>query len=485
MNYRIVSHILGNVTALLGGFMLIPLVIAFFSAETAVVWSFLWTILISAAVSALLLLAGRHRKTLFFAKEGFITVGLSWLLVSLLGALPFYFSGAIPSFIDCLFESVSGFTTTGGSILNDVESLPGSLLFWRSFSHWIGGMGILVFVLSVVSLAGGNSTYLMRAEVPHPGNSKLAPKIKETAKVLYLIYLVLTAVLFLFLFCGGMSFFESINHALSIAGTGGFAVKNDSMMGYSPFLQWVMTVFMLIFSINFNVYYLLLLKRFKAALRFEEMLVYIGLVIVFVVMITAGVWQTVSDSFGESVRLAAFQVASIFSTTGFYTADFSQWPQICIVLLMAAMFIGGCTGSTAGGAKIMRLMVLIKSLRRDARKLIHRKAVECVEICGKPMDEHAIKGVNSYFYILFIVFAVSIVLIAFQNLDFTTTFSAVLSSISNVGPGFSLVSPVENYGFLSSFSKGVLIFDMLAGRLGIFPVLLLFFPSVWHRAKNI
>ena len=484
MNYMMVRRILGYVAAVMGISIFLPLFVAVFSGETREALSFLIT-MAACGLAAFLLMLGKPKKKEFYAKESFVIVSFSWIMMSLLGALPYFISGAIPSFLNCLYESVSGFTTTGSSILAAVESLPSSILIWRSFSHWIGGMGVLIFLLSIVSMAGGNSVYLLKTESSAPESSRLVPRIKQTAKMLYLIYLSLTVLLTGLLLLGGMSFFESVNHAMSIAGTGGFSVKDASISVYSSsYIHWIIVAFMIIFSVNFNFYHLLLLKKFKAALKQEEVIVFLCILAGGFLLVALNIHGVVSDSLGDTARLAAFQVASVASSTGLYSVDYGTWPQFSIIIFTVLMFIGGCSHSTAGGTRVMRTIILSKSLRRETRKLLHPKIVEQLQINGKPAEENLIKSVYLFFAAYFALFIVSLLLVSLENYDFQTTFSAVISSLSNIGPGFSLAGPVGNYDFFSPLSKSVLMFDMIAGRLGIFPLLMIFIPSVWSRRKN-
>ena len=409
-------------------------------------------------------------------------VGLSWIFMSLLGSLPFYFSGEIPRFIDALFETVSGFTTTGASILPEVESLSKSILYWRSFSHWLGGMGVLVFLLAISSTGGNGFTmHLLRAESPGPNVGKLVPKMKTTARILYMLYIVLTLLDVVFLLLGGMSPFESVCTALGTAGTGGFGVRNDSIASYSPYLQNVCTVFMFLFGVNFTCYYLLILKKFYNVFKDEELRLYFGMVLGSIALI---VWNLKGyySTLGETVRHAAFQVVSVVTTTGFATTDFDLWPNFSKTILLCLMVVGACAGSTGGGFKCIRILLVMKNLRRNVQKVLHPQKVQVVRINGQPVAEKILDNTNAYLAAYTFIFLFSFILISIDNFSVTTNFSAVMACFNNIGPGLEAVGPTCNFGAYSIFSKIVLIVDMLAGRLEIFPILILFSRSAWkHR----
>ena len=433
------------------------------------------------AVSALLFVLGRKAKQRFFVKEGLACVGLSWIAISLLGCLPFYISGEIPHFIDALFEMVSGFTTTGSSILPEVETMSRGMLYWRSFSHWLGGMGVLVFLLAVTPANGRSNRFtlhLLRAESPGPNVEKLAPRMRVTAMILYMLYMALTVINVIFLLLGGMSLFDSVCTAFGTAGTGGFGIKNDSMAGYSPYIQNVCTIFMLLFGVNFSCYYLLLLRRFKTVLKDGELRLYLGLVVASITAITINIYH-MFGSIGEALHHAAFTVASIITTTGFATVDFDKWPEFSKSIIVVLMMIGACAGSTGGGFKCGRLLLLLKSIRRGIRKTLNPNKVEVIRNNGNAVNEKVISGINIYVATYFIIIFGSFLLIAVDGFSIITNFTAVLSCFNNIGPGLDQVGPTCNFGLFSDFSKIILIIDMLAGRLEIYPILILFSRDVW------
>ncbi len=459
-------------------FMVLPLITAFIYRERTGLW-FL-AVMALCVVIGLPLVRLKPRNKTFFAKESLVAVSLSWIVMSVVGALPFVFSGTIPSFVDALFETVSGFTTTGASILPAVENLPKCMLFWRSFSHWIGGMGVLVFVIAILPLSGGNNMYLMRAESPGPSVSKLVPKVRRTAMILYGIYIALTLLEIFFLLIGRMPMFDALTTTFGTAGTGGFGVKNDSIAGYSPYLQNVVTIFMILFGVNFNVYFLLLMRKFARALRGDELWAYLGIIAGSIALI---VWDTrhLFPSLGEGIHHAAFQVASIMTTTGYATTDFNLWPAFSKAILVALMMIGACAGSTGGGIKVSRLIILIKYVLREFKTMIQPRRVNKVLMDGKAVDDETVRSINVFLIVYVIVFGLSVLIISLDEHDFATNFTAVAATIGNIGPGLSMVGPTSNYGFFSPLSKCVLIFDMLAGRLELFPMVLLFMPSTWKR----
>ena len=410
-------------------------------------------------------------------------MGVSWILMSLFGCLPFYLSGEIPSFIDALFEIVSGFTTTGASIVSNVEGLSRAALYWRSFSHWLGGMGVLVFLLAIVPVSGKNegfTMHLLRAESPGPNVGKLVPKMRQTAAVLYITYLGLTVLNVLFLLIGDMDLFEAVCTAFGTAGTGGFGVKNDSIAGYSPYIQNVCTVFMLLFGVNFSCYYLLLLRQFRAVLKDEELRLYLGVVFGSILLITLNI-RGLYDSIWDSLRHASFQVSSIITTTGFATADFDLWPSFSKGILLVLMMIGACAGSTGGGLKCARVLLLIKGIRRNLAQVLKPQKVQVIRVNQKAVDERILTNTNAYLCAYVAILVISFLLVSVDGFSITTNFSAVLSCFNNIGPGFDAVGPVCNYSIFSPFSKIVLIVNMLAGRLEIFPILILFSTSTWKR----
>ena len=462
-------------------FLLLPFLVGLLYGEQEA-FAFLIAAVLCAAVGVLPVLK-KPKNSVFFVKEGFVAVALCWISLSFFGALPFLFSGEIPSFTDAIFETVSGFTTTGSSILSDVEALSHASIFWRSFTHWIGGMGVLVFLLAILPMAGGSHMNLMKAESPGPSVSKLVPKTQYTALILYGLYIVLTLIQFVLLLCGGMHPFEAITTTFGTAGTGGFGIKNDSIAGYSPYVQWVVGIFMVLFGINFNVYFLLLLRRVKQALFGEELRTYLGIVIGATLLICANIHQS-NGVFGEELRHAFFQVASIITTTGYATADFDAWPIFSQVILMLLMFIGASAGSTGGGIKVSRVIILFKSARQEIRRYFYPNRVTKIRLEGKVIDEEVIRTTSVFFVTYALLCALSTLLVSFDAKDMTTAFTAVIATINNIGPGLAAVGPTQNFGFFSDFTKWVLIFNMLVGRLELFPMLLLFNPSVWIPKKR-
>ncbi len=416
------------------------------------------------------------------AREGFLSVALCWVAVSVVGALPFFFSGAIPNFIDCLFETVSGFTTTGASILTDIESLPMGILYWRSFTHWLGGMGVLVFLLAVMPMGKGKNSLLhvMRAESPGPQVDKLVPKLQNSAKILYAIYIGLTLLQVALLCLGGMPLFDSLTTAFGTAGTGGFAIKGDSLMGYSHYIQTVCTVFMALFGVNFSIFYLLLLRQFMKVLKNQELLLYLGVMLGSIVIITYDV-MSVYHNVGEALHQAAFQVSSIMTTTGFATADFNQWPALSKTLLVMLMIFGACAGSTGGGVKVARILLLCKSGRRSIRRMLRPRSVSQVHMDGQMVEEDVIQNTYSYLALYTALAVGSILFIALDEFSLETNVTAVLACLNNIGPGLDVVGPMGNYAAFSWHSKLILTFDMLAGRLELFPMIMLFVPMAWKR----
>lgn len=477
MNYKMVTYILGWIMIFEAIFMAVPSITAVIYGESAL-WSFLITAGICLVIGGLLTMKKR-KKTTLYARDGLAIVALSWIVLSLFGALPMWMSGAIPSFVDALFESVSGFTTTGASILSDVEALPRSVLMWRSFTHWVGGMGVLVFIMAFLPLSGGQNMHLMRAESPGPSVSKLVPRVRTTALLLYSIYFVLTLLEFILLLCGGMTVFEAMNTSFATAGTGGFGIYNTSMGSFSPYIQIVVTVFMLLFSINFNSYFFILVGKLKEAFSLEVK-VFVFVVIASVTIITANI-TSMFDSVGEALRHSAFTVGSVISTTGFSTADFDLWPELSKAILVMLMFIGACAGSTGGGIKVSRIVILIKGMAKELEMAVHPREVKKIKMDGHIVEHETVRAVNVYVAAFVLVYAVSMLVLSFDDHSFTTNFTAVAATINNIGPGLELVGPTCNFGFFSVPSKLVLIFDMLAGRLELFPMLILFKPSAWKK----
>lgn len=478
MNYSIIIYILGWILKFQAVFMALPLITSLIYQETDAV-SFVITIV-------LCLLAGipmtlrRPKNQVFHTKEGFVTVALSWIVLSITGALPFLFSGSITHPIDAIFETVSGFTTTGASILSDVEALSHGILFWRSFTHWIGGMGVLVFLLCLLPLTGGYHMSLMKAESPGPSVSKLVPKVRSTAKILYGIYFALTLLEIVFLLLGDMPLFDTLCTAFGTAGTGGFGIKNSSIGGYSTYIQVVVTIFMILFGINFSIYYLILSKKLIQALKIEELRYYLGIILVSILVIAFNT-KDLFGSIWQALQQSAFQVASIITTTGFATTDFNAWPEVSRIILIILMFVGACAGSTGGGIKISRFIILFKSIAKELHLYIHPNAVKKIKMDEKPIPHEVVRSTNIFMSVYVLIFAFSVLIIGFNDYDLTTNFTAVAATLNNIGPGLELVGPTGNFGLFSPFSKCVLIFDMLAGRLEIFPLLLLFVKDTWKK----
>ena len=483
MNYKMMGRFLAQIL-FIEAFLMIPaLCISLYGGNAMAVRGFVISIVLAALIAGVLHLMCKGAPTAFYAKEGFVCVAVSWIVMSLIGCLPFFLSREIPNFVDAFFEIVSGFTTTGASIVPAVEELSKGILYWRSFSHWVGGMGVLVFLLAIVPGGGkgqGFTMHLLRAESPGPDVGKLVPQMRKTAAILYIIYIVLTVLDILFLLLGGMSLFESVCHAFGTAGTGGFGVKNDSFTSYSPYLQNVTTVFMLLFGVNFSCYYLLLLKQVRSVFRDEELRTYVGIVLGSILLIVLNL-RGYYDTLGETIRHAAFQVASIVTTTGYATTDFDLWPSFSKTLLLCLMVVGASAGSTGGGLKVGRLMLLVKGLRRNIRQMLNPRKVEVVRNNGTAVDEKILANTNAYLaaYVLIIfgVFAI----ISLDGFSTGTNFSAVLACFNNIGPGLEAVGPTCNFSAYSDLSKLVLSWAMLAGRLEIFPILVLFSGSTWKR----
>lgn len=483
MNYKMIGKFLSKILIVEAGFMVPALLISVFAGSWPAVYGFALSIGIILAVGIGMYLLCRNSKRSFYAREGMVCVAGSWVAISLFGCLPFLFSEEIPNFIDALFEIVSGFTTTGSSILGNVEALSPGILYWRSFSHWVGGMGVLVFLLALSSngeKGKGYTMHLLRAESPGPNVNKLVPKMRTTARILYLIYVGLTLLNFIFLLIGHMPVFDAVCTALGTAGTGGFGIKNDSMAGYSPYIQNVCTIFMFLFGINFSCYFLLLIRHVKEVVIDQELRLYLIIFVVSVLLITFNV-RGLYGSLGETIRHAAFQVSSIMTTTGFATTDFDLWPSFSKALLLCLMFIGGCAGSTAGGLKMGRMLLILKNLRRNIRRLLSPRRVEVVRMNGNRIGEDVLNNVNTYLAAYCVIMVVSFLLISIDGLSVTTNFSAVVACFNNIGPGLDAVGPTCNFSVYSWFSKLILIFDMLAGRLEIFPILILLSKSTWRH----
>ncbi len=459
--------------------LVLPLIVSAIYSESCLT-AFLITIGIALVSGGLLMLLCRTKNQVIYAKEGFVTVSLVWIAMSLVGALPFYISGEIPSYIDAFFETVSGFTTTGASILSDVESMSHGLLFWRSFTHWVGGMGVLVFVMAIIPNVSDRSIHLMRAEVPGPTVGKLLPKIKDTAKILYLIYIALTFIEIIFLLCGNMPVFDSIVHAFGTAGTGGFGIRGDSIASYSPYIQWVIMAFMVIFGINFNLFYLVILGKIGTALKSRELWCYLGIILVSTAIITVDILP-LYDGFSDAVRTSAFQVSSIVTTTGYATTDFNLWPGLSKGILFLLMFSGACAGSTAGGLKISRVIILFKLIKKEFKHMLHPRSVSSVKFEGKEVEDSTLRGVSNYFAIYILCFVAVFIILCFEPFDLETNITASAACFNNIGPGLAGVGPISNYSAYSPIAKIDLSFAMLLGRLEIFPLIIALSPSTWGK----
>ena len=479
MKTSMIRYIFGTVLKILSLLMLLPCLVALWYKEMSGIY-FLFASLLSLGCG-FLLAPKRPADTVFYLKDGCIATAGSWILMSLFGCLPFLFSGEIPSFTDALFETISGFTTTGASILTDIEALSNCMLFWRSFTHWIGGMGVLVFLLAIIPMSGGSHINLMRAESSGPSVGKLVPKLHLTAKLLYSIYLGMSLLLLICLLLAQMPFFEAINVTMATAGTGGFSIRNDSCMSYSPTVCWIITIFMILFSVNFNAYYLILFREFRKAFSMEEVRMFFFIILTSGLIIFFNILDHTQTAF-DALTHAFFQVATIISTTGFATMDFDQWNQTAKIVLVFITFCGGCAGSTGGGIKVSRLVIALKTIVKELSSYIYPHNVRKIKMDGKPLGHEVVRSVNVYFITFTMLFCVSLFIISFENKDMVTNFTAVAAIINNVGPGLALVGPTQNFGHFTDLSKFVLMFDMLAGRLELFPLLTLFHPLVWREA---
>ena len=482
MNFKIVSYIVGRIMQLEAALFMLPLITSLIYGEIKSAVSFLISAAIALVIGLFLSYVTGKNDKLLFAREGFATVAVAWILMSAVGALPFVISGQIPSYVDALFETISGFTTTGASILANVEALGKGMLFWRSFTHWLGGMGVLVFIMAILPQDSGRAIHIMRAEMAGPVVGKLVPKIKDTAKILYLIYIALTLVQIILLLLGGMSFYESLVHAFGTAGTGGFGILGDSIGSYNPYLQWVITIFMLIFGVNFNLYYLLLIRQTKTVFMNTELWAYIGIVVASSLVITSNIYH-IYGSASTSLRHAFFQVASVITTTGFSTTNYDMWPEFSKALIILLMFIGGCAGSTAGGIKISRFIIAFKTLFKDIRQMAHPRSVSAVKLEGRKLDDKTVHGVNAYFSLYLIMFLLIFVCLSLEPFDFETNFTATLACFNNIGPGLGAVGPASSFAAYSAPAKLLLSLAMLLGRLEIFPIILIFTPSFWKKNK--
>lgn len=478
MNYSMIRYIIGCILNFEAVFLLPSFLVGLYYEEKAA-WALLATMGICLAIG-IPMIAKKPKEKAFYVKEGFVSVALSWIVLSIMGALPFLFAGCISNPIDALFETVSGFTTTGASILPEVESLPRCILFWRSFTHWIGGMGVLVFILTVLPMSGGYHMNLMKAESPGPSVERFVPTVRSTAKILYGIYIGMTAVEILLLLLGRMPLFDALTTTFGTAGTGGFGIKNDSIGGYSTYLQSVVTIFMILFGVNFGLYFLLLRGKVKQFFKSEELRCYLGIIFVAIFIITINV----KDSFGslfEALHHSAFQVGSIITTTGFATTDFNMWPGVSKTILVLLMFVGACAGSTGGGIKVSRFVILFKTLKKELHQYLHPHSVRKIKMDGKTVEHEVVRSINVFMVVYVLIFAGSVLLVGIDNHDLITNFTSVAATFNNIGPGLELVGPTANFGIFSNGAKLVLIFDMLAGRLEIFPLLLLFVRDTWKK----
>ncbi len=476
MNRSMIRYILGYVVQIEGALLLFPCIVALIYQEREGIYYCIVAgaaLLIGAIISH-----NKPKDQVIYLKEGCVTTALSWIVLSIVGCVPFILTGEIPAFADALFETISGFTTTGASILSDVEALSHCSIFWRSFTHWIGGMGVLVFLLAIIPLSGGSNINLMRAESPGPSVGKLVPKVKHTARILYAIYIGLTIIEIILLIAGSMPLFDVFCTAFGTAGTGGFGIKNDSFASYSPYLQWVVAIFMILFGVNFNMYYFLLFRNVKKAFNMEEVRGYFIIIAAAVGVIFVDLCNTAVNA-ATALRDAVFQVASIITTTGFSSVDFNLWSQQCKVILVLLMFVGACAGSTGGGIKVSRFQILLKTVGKELDSYIHPKSIKKIKMDGKPIEHEVVRAINVYFITFMILFVSSIFLISFEGKDLVTNFTAVAATINNIGPGLEMVGPTSNFSVFGTFSKYVLMFDMIAGRLELFPLLILFYPPLW------
>ena len=478
MNYSIVFYIIGWILNLEAAFMSLGCITALIYGEKAG-WSFVVSILLCLVIG-LPLTVRKPSSHIFYLRESFVSTALGWIALSCMGALPFLFSGVLHNPVDALFETVSGFTTTGSSIFTDVEILPRCILFWRSFTHWIGGMGVLVFLLILPPLAVGGRMNLMKAESPGPSVSRLVPKVQATAKILYILYVIMTLVEIVLLLAGGMPLFDSLTITFGTAGTGGFGIKNDSCAGYTTYQQVVITVFMILFGVNFNFYFLLAVKKGRQTLQSEEVRAYLLIILAAVLLIAVNIRGYFSH-FWQAVQQSAFQVGSIITTTGYATTDFNLWPEFSRTILVMLMFVGACAGSTGGGIKVYRLLIMVKTVKKELRQLLHPRSIKKIQIDGKAVEHEVVRSTNVFLIVYLLIFIFSILLVSLDNKDLITNFTAVAATLNNIGPGLGDVGPLGNFSGFSNFSKLVMTFDMLAGRLELFPLLLLFMRSTWKK----
>ena len=480
MNYKMVLKTVGRLLQVEALLMLLPMFVSLYYKEKIEYVFLITSGLLIVASTVMTVLKTENRR--IYAREGFAIVSLSWILLSFFGALPFVFSGQIPSIVDAMFEVVSGFTTTGATILVDIESMSKSLLFWRAFTHWLGGMGIIVFVLAFLPQKDMQSMHILRAEVPGPSVGKLVSKTTVTARILYILYGALTVAEIIALLWCDMPLFDSVTTAFSTAGTGGFAVKNASIAAYNSLsIEIIVSLFMLLFGVNFNLYYLLIMRQFKRAIKSEELWTYVGIVVASTGIIAINIMPLV-NSFGDALRQAGFQVAAIITTTGFGTADFSAWPTLSQFMIILLMFCGACTGSTGGGLKVGRIMILIKSVFREMRRAINPRSVKCIKLDGAVVDKEIISTTSVYFTVYMMIIALATFLISFDNIDFLGAITSVISCINNIGPGLSSSGMISHFADYSDFSKIIFTAIMLIGRLEIFPMIILFMPATWRKS---
>ncbi len=478
MNYLMVLKVLGNVIKYEALVMILPLIVSLYYGGGDAN-SFIVTIIIM-LVSGILMSLIKPKKKAFYAKDGFLAVAICWVAISIFGALPFYISGSIPSFVDCIFETVSGFTTTGATILQEVQSLPKGILFWRSFTHWIGGMGVLIFTLALMPSIGGNTIHLLRAESPGPAPGKVVPRIKQTAKIMYLIYFVMTIIQIILLLFAGLDFYDALVHAFGTAGTGGFSNMNSSVGAYNNvYVEVIITVFMLLFGVNFTVYFHIITGNIKQAFKNEEVKYYFLMVFVSMVIIAFNIKGLNGNSLWESFRQSSFQVASIVTTTGYATANFDLWPTLSKSILALLMLTGCCAGSTGGGIKTVRIVLLFKAIKRDINKIIHPRMVNSVKLDGKVVDDKVISEVGLFIFAYMALIVIAVLVVSIDGMDFESTVTSVFATIGNIGPGFKVVGPIGNFSSFSPLSKIVFSFCMLAGRLEIYPMLIILRPSMW------
>ena len=478
MNYSIVLYILGCVLKFESAFLVLPALVGLIYREHASV-SYL-AVAVLCLILGVLLTHKKPRSTNLYTREGFVAVALSWIIMSIFGAIPFVLTGDIPFYVDALFETISGFTTTGSSILTDVESISKASLFWRSFSHWIGGMGVFVFIMAILPMMGGSTMNLKKAESPGPSVSKLVPHVKDTAKILYGIYIAITICEATILRALGMPLFDSLTTTFGTVGTGGFGIRNDSIAGYSPAIQITITVFMILSGINYTAYFYILTGKIKELFKIEEVRWYLAIIFGSVAVITWNV-RSLYPTFSETLRHAFFQVGSIITTTGYATTDFDLWPALSKTLLVTLMFIGACAGSTSGGIKVSRILILLKTIRKELSLIIHPRQVKKIRMDGHPVDHETLRSANVFLVVYFVLLLTSMLLISVDEFDFSTNFTSVVTVLNNIGPGLNLVGPTQNFSIFSPFSKFVLMFDMLAGRLELFPMMILLMPSTWKR----